>query len=475
MQERDDYSLLREYAEHASEQAFAELVTRHVNKVYSVALRHTGNPHQAEEITQAVFVILAKKSRGLRRGVILSGWLYETARLTSVTFLRSEIRRTRREQEAHMQKLANESDDGVWSQIVPLLDEALEALNEGERHAVVLRFFDQKSLKEVGQAVGASEDAAKKRVTRAVEKLRKYFSRRGVNSTTTVIATALSANSVQAAPAGLAKAAVSVAIAKNAALGSSTLIKGALKVMFWTKAKTTVVLGIGALLVSAGAYEAHQASQLSGQNKILQQQQSLLTEQMQKLQSERDDAANQLALAVDSQAQNQKEHSELLRLRGEEPQMESLRQQLAQLKSTPSAPAEAAIDVSGPNKVLYDFLGEPASPPPDMNPAWSKAGLIEGVQAAAENAGITLKKIEIDDSEFPYLIGVVCDTGDFEKLKAQIKKNPDYDYSGSVGGDNCNAFNITPYRAYSGQAGVNINRRMTVRESMLYNKISGQQ
>src|SRR6185437_6021090 len=101
MQELDDITLLRQYTEHNSEEAFAELVTRHVNKVYSVALRHARNPHQAEEITQAVFVILARKSRQLGKKVVLAGWLYQTARLTAVTFIRSETRRSRREQEAH--------------------------------------------------------------------------------------------------------------------------------------------------------------------------------------------------------------------------------------------------------------------------------------------------------------------------------------------------------------------------------------
>ncbi|HTA94829.1 MAG TPA: sigma factor, partial [Verrucomicrobiae bacterium] len=100
MQELDDNALLREYVARDSEEAFAALVTRHVNKVYSVALRHTRNPHSAEEITQAVFVILAKKANRLRRHAALSGWIYETARLASVTFIRSEIRRARREQEA---------------------------------------------------------------------------------------------------------------------------------------------------------------------------------------------------------------------------------------------------------------------------------------------------------------------------------------------------------------------------------------
>jgi RNA polymerase sigma factor (sigma-70 family) len=175
MQELDDNALLREYVERDSGEAFAGIITRHVNKVYSVALRHTRNPLQAEEITEAVFVILAQKARRLARGVILSGWLYQTARLTSVTFLRSEIRRTRREQEAHMQTIANENEPGAWTQIAPLLDTAMTELNETDRHAVVLRYFDGKSMREVGGVLGTTEDAAKKRVNRAVEKLQKFF------------------------------------------------------------------------------------------------------------------------------------------------------------------------------------------------------------------------------------------------------------------------------------------------------------
>ncbi len=263
MQEMDDIELLCEYAERDSEAAFAGIVARHLNQVYSVALRHAGNPHAAEEITQAVFVILATKARRLNRRVILSGWLYETARLTALTCIRSEIRRARRE-EAHMQSILNESESDssrqsgaeaeVWTQIAPLLDAALAKLNETDRHAVVLRFFDGKSMKEVGAALGANEDAAKKRVSRALEKLRKIFTKRGVVSTTNIIAGAISANSVQAAPAALAKTVTAVALAKGAAASASTLtlIQGALKIMAWTKVKMAVVVGAGVLLV-AGA------------------------------------------------------------------------------------------------------------------------------------------------------------------------------------------------------------------------------
>jgi len=252
MQELDDIALLRQYTEQNSEEAFTALVSRHVNKVYSVALRHTRNPHQAEEITQAVFVILANKSRHLGKRVILSGWLYQTARLTAVTFIRSEIRRARRETEAHMQNSLNETESDVWPQIAPLLDAAMAGLNETDRHAVVLRFFDGKSMREVGAALGASEDAAKMRLNRAVEKLRGFFTKRGLVLPATALTAAISANSVQAAPAMLAKAATAVAFAKGATVSGSTLtlIKGALNVMTWTKAKTAIATGVVVVLVA---------------------------------------------------------------------------------------------------------------------------------------------------------------------------------------------------------------------------------
>src|ERR1039457_542239 len=212
MHELDDIALLREFVARGSEAAFAELVTRHVNKVYSVALRHTRNPHSAEEITQAVFVILARKAGTLGNNVILSGWLYQTARLTAVTLIRGEIRRARREQEALMQTSPNESESDVWPHIAPLLDDAMAGLSETDRHAVLLRYFDGKSLKEVGAALGGSEDAAKMRVHRAVEKLRTFFAKRGVTTTTAVLTTTIARNSVQAAPAVLAKAVTAIAI-----------------------------------------------------------------------------------------------------------------------------------------------------------------------------------------------------------------------------------------------------------------------
>jgi uncharacterized protein (TIGR03435 family) len=255
MDDSTDMGLLRQYAERNSDTAFAALVSRHVNLVFSAALRKTGNPAAAEEITQAVFVILAQKAGRISAKTILPGWLYQTARLTAASFLKSEGRRARREQEAYMQtELPPALSDETWRQLAPLLEDAMGHLDDKERSAVLLRFFDGKSFAEVATATGVTENAATKRVTRALEKLRRYFSRRGVSSTTAIIAGAISANSVQVAPAALAKTVTAAAVAKGAAASSSTLtlIKGALKIMAWTKAKTTLVVGAG-ILLAAGA------------------------------------------------------------------------------------------------------------------------------------------------------------------------------------------------------------------------------
>ncbi len=250
MPEMDDITLLRGYAETGSEAAFAALVERYVNLVYSTALRSAGNPHAAEEITQAVFIILTKKVRSLSHRMVLSGWLYQTTRLTAANFLRGEIRRQRREQEAYMQSLLNEPEPEIWPQIAPLLDAAMERLGEKDRNAIVLRFFENKSLGEVGLALGASEDGAKMRVNRALEKLRKFFTKRGVTLSAAVIAGAVSANSVHAAPAGLTISAVAAAKGSVATASTLTLVKGALKLMAWAKAKTAIVIGTAAILAT---------------------------------------------------------------------------------------------------------------------------------------------------------------------------------------------------------------------------------
>lgn len=260
----DDMELVREYVSGGSEEAFATLVSRHINLVYSVALRHVGNPQSAQDVTQAVFLILAGKARSLRPETTVSGWLFQTARLTAANFLRSETRRTRREQGAYMESNLHEGGDQAWKQIAPLLNEAIAGLDEKDRSAIVLRYMEGQSLKDVGAALGASEDAAKKRVSRAVEKLRTFFGRRGVTLSGAVLTGCIAANSVEAAPAGLAVA-VTAAVLDGAALTASTsaLVKGTLKIMAWTKVKIAVAASAAAL-VAVQSYElASQHRQLA--------------------------------------------------------------------------------------------------------------------------------------------------------------------------------------------------------------------
>jgi RNA polymerase sigma factor (sigma-70 family) len=255
----DDMELVREFATRRSDAAFETLVSRHLNLVYSVALRQVRDPHLAQEVAQAVFIILARKAGSLGQNTILSGWLFRTAQYASADALKSQRRRQHREQEAYMQSILNcgcdapsqPTNEEAWTQIAPLLDAAMLRLGEKDRNAIVLRYFENKNLREVGAALGASEDSARVRINRALEKLRTFFTKRGVMLSATVIATAVSANSVQAAPVGLA-ATISAAAVKSSAVAASTLtlVKGALKIMAWTKAKMVIVTSAVVLLAA---------------------------------------------------------------------------------------------------------------------------------------------------------------------------------------------------------------------------------
>ena len=253
MQAMDDRTLLQEYATTGSETAFEKLVSRHVRLIYSAALRQVHDAHLAEEVTQAVFIILAQKAKRLGDQTILSGWLFKTTRFVALAHLRAAARRRRYEQESHMQAEAQfNPPDLVWEEMSPLLDEALVHLGDQDRQAVVLRFFEGRSLPEVGHLLGVAEDAARMRINRALEKLRRFFGKRGIKATGAAIAGAISVNSVHAAPPALAKTITAVAVMKGAAAGGSTLalVKGALTLMAWTKARTTLVVGACVLLAA---------------------------------------------------------------------------------------------------------------------------------------------------------------------------------------------------------------------------------
>lgn len=248
----DDFALIREYADHNSEAAFATLVSRYLNLVNSAALRQVGDPTLAAEITQTVFIILARKAGSLSSKTILPGWLYRTTNYVSAAALKIQRRRERREQEAYMQAtVEGTQNDATWEQVAPLLDGAMAQLREKDRDAIVLRFFQNKSFQEVGDLLGVEQRAAQKRVARALEKLRSIFAKRGVVLTTAIIATAVSANSVQAAPTALANAVTATALAKGTISASTlTLMKGAAKIMAWTKFKTAAAFGLAALAIA---------------------------------------------------------------------------------------------------------------------------------------------------------------------------------------------------------------------------------
>ncbi|HZL13762.1 MAG TPA: sigma-70 family RNA polymerase sigma factor, partial [Verrucomicrobiae bacterium] len=204
-----DLDLLRQFARENSQDAFTEIVRRHVNLVYSATLRQVRSPQLAEEIVQSVFADLARDAGKLKPDTILTAWLYAVTRRTAIDVIRKESRRQLREQIAvEMNNMnATASSAGVppaWSQIEPFLDEAMAALDETDRAAILLRYFENKNLREVGESLKISDDAAQKRVSRAVERLREFFSKRNVTIGASGLAVLISANAVQAAPVGLA-------------------------------------------------------------------------------------------------------------------------------------------------------------------------------------------------------------------------------------------------------------------------------
>lgn len=225
----DDSQLIRQFVEEKSETAFAELVRRHVDLVYSAALRVTRQPHLAEDVSQAVFILLARKAPAFSTRTIIPGWLYRTTQFVAARAIRSEMRRQQREQEAFaMQQISSPTAD-AWQNLEPALEEAMAQLSANDRDAIVLRYFQDEPLHNVGAKMGISEEAARKRVDRSLQKLQGILNRKGVTVPAGVLGAILVAHSVSAAPATLATGFVTTALAKaTVAPAVSALVKQAL-------------------------------------------------------------------------------------------------------------------------------------------------------------------------------------------------------------------------------------------------------
>ena len=223
-----DWELLREYALRRSERAFAEVVNRHIDMVHSAAVRQVRDPHLAEDVAQAVFIILARKAGSLPQETVISAWLLTTTRYAAANAMRMRMRRDRHERSAGEQMkvgwdtfvrrhAASARGGGEWEDVAPVLDGAVAQLGKADRQALVLRYFEQKSLRDVGQAMGLSEDAAKKRVSRAVYKLRGLMMKNNkVTMPALALMALLSANTVQAAPVDLSAKVTAAAMAAEA-------------------------------------------------------------------------------------------------------------------------------------------------------------------------------------------------------------------------------------------------------------------
>lgn len=242
----DDAQLLKAYAEEKSEAAFAELVRRHVDLVYSAALRQVGgDPHRAQEAAQGVFLDLARKARALAGHPALAGWLYTSTFYATAKLMRAERRRTLRERQAAATAAACDTPAADWQRVQPVLDAAMHALGGPERNAIVLRFFEQRPMTEVGRLLGLSESGARKNVERGLDRLRVELGRRGIASAPAALSLALASHAVGAAPAGLA-ATISQGACAGAAGG------GVLAFIFMSTIKMQV--GVAAAVLAAGGW-----------------------------------------------------------------------------------------------------------------------------------------------------------------------------------------------------------------------------
>jgi len=248
-----DSELLRRYVEKNSEEAFAELVQRHVSLVYSAALRQVnGDAHLAQDVSQKVFTELGRRAAALFRHPVLTGWLYTCSHYVASKVVRGERRRREREQEAQAMHEVSDTATAVdWEEVQPVLDHVMHELKASEREVILMRYFENRRLADIARTLGLNEEAARKRVERALDRLRIFLSKRGI-TTTAALGAALSTNAVQIAPAGLASTMASGSLAGAGAAVGGTLTM--LKIATMTKIQFSaisalVIAGVATSLV----------------------------------------------------------------------------------------------------------------------------------------------------------------------------------------------------------------------------------
>ncbi len=349
-----DHELLRLFSQGGHDPAFTELVHRHVHLVYSAALRQLAGNHQlAEDVTQSVFVELAKKAARLQRHPALSGWLYTTTRFMAQTVARAERRRIHREKAAYaMHDSVNEpsspDDEPSWPRIAGVLDEAMHELSEGDLVAVVLRHFENRPFVEVGQRLGLSPNAARMRVDRALDKLRDRLAKRGITSSTAALGVALAGHAVHAAPLGLSTVVAGAAAAAAAAATAVPLVSlPALTAMMSLKSKLIVTGIVASIVVTPVALQYRTIGRL-------RQDLAAAQTELSDLAKAGSDARRAAELAAHENAELQASKIELLRLRGEIGPLKDQVRALTRSSTTGSAPAKAAI---APNPVPREADG----------------------------------------------------------------------------------------------------------------------
>ena len=307
----DSQRLLADFAKDGSEAAFRELVTRYTDLVYSTAVRLVdGNTYLAQDVTQNVFLDLAKMARQLSSEVMLGGWLHRHTCFVAATVLRGERRRQSRETQAAQMNALQDHSKGSLAQVAPILDDAINQLGIEDRAAIVLRFFEESDFRSVGEKLGINENAARMRVTRALEKLNSILKHRGVTFSATALGTVLATEAVTAAPVGLAASISATVLASLAANSGSALTF--LKIITMTKLKTGI---FGAIIIAGVAtplvIHRQAQAQLRDRDSAFQRQ----SDQLAQLTAENARLSNLIAHADTSVTQSQS--SELLRLRGE--------------------------------------------------------------------------------------------------------------------------------------------------------------